>query len=272
MKNNQILLLIDNDDLIKKAKKVGINTFLFPVRGYSVGLKNTYELEDIKEEAFLYINRNLTNEDIDNLKTILTNLPTNIKGIVFEDLGLINVLKDTNLVKIYDSRHLNCSYLSVNAILDFVDSVILSTDVTEPEMEVIIENASKKISLYTFGLNLIMYSRRTLLTNYAKEYNLDKKEEKDVLEKVTNQKFKVVENEYGTVFYPEKFYDGLRLFNYGAAYYVVNMAYLGEEDQDKLLINFENGNYSVEGINANTSSYFLDEETYYKLPPKEDGR
>lgn len=270
MKNNQILLLIDNDDLIKKAKKVGINTFLFPVKGYSVGFKKTYELADIKEEAFLYINRNLTNEDINNLKKSIIKLPTNIKGIVFEDLGLINVLKDTNLIKIYDSRHLNCSYLSVNAILNFVDSVILSTDVTEPEMKVIIKNTSKKISLYTFGLNRIMYSRRTLLTNYAKEYNLDKKEEKDVLEKVTNQKFKVVENEYGTVFYPEKFYDGLRLFNLDAAYYVVNMAFLSNEDQDKLLDNFKNSNYIVDGIGSLTSSYFLDEETYYKLPPKEE--
>lgn len=272
MKNNQVLLLIDNDDLIEKAKKVGISTFLFPVKGYSVGFKKTYDIFDVHENAFLYINRNLTNEDIDNLKIILKNLPNNIKGIVFEDLGLINVLKDTNLIKIYDSRHLNCSYSSVNTMLKYVDSVILSTDLTENEMKVIIENVSKKISLYTFGLNRIMYSRRTLLTNYAKEYNLEKEEEKNVLEKVTKQKFKVIENEFGTVFYPEKFYDGLRLFNYGAAYYVVNMAYLGEEDQDKLLINFENGNYSVEGINANTSSYFLDEETYYKLPPKEDGR
>ena len=153
-----------------------------------------------------------------------------------------------------------------------MDSVILSTDVTESEMKVIMKNASKKISLYTFGLNRIMYSRRTLLSNYTKEYNLDKKEEKDVVEKVTKQKFKVIENELGTVFYPEKFYDGLKLFSYDALYYIVNMAFLSVEDQDVLLNNFKDNNYVADGITSKTSSYFLDEETYYKLPPKEEER
>lgn len=271
MKNNQILLLGDNDNLINKAKKVGINTFIFPLEKFSVGFKKTYKLSEIKEDAFIYINKNLENADIDYLKSMFSNLNDNIKGVIFEDLGLINILKESKLVKIYDCAHLNCSYESVKAMLKYVDTVILSTDITEDEMKVIMEKAIKKVSLYTFGLNRLMYSRRLLLTNYAKEYNLKKEKEKSVHEKVTKQNFRVVENEFGTVFYSEKFYDALKLFAYdNIAYYIVNMAFLPESDQDILLNNFKNSSYKTNGIDSLVSSYFLTEETYYKLPPKEE--
>ncbi len=266
MKTKDIVLLLDNLDLIKKAKEVGVTTFLFPVKDYTVGFLNTFDINDIKEESFLLINRNLTNDDIDNLKKILKKLPSNIKGIVFEDLGLINVLKDTNLIKIYNAKHLNCSTKSVLAMLKYVDSVILSTDLTEEEITNILNNTNKRCSIYAFGLNQIMYSRRTLLSNYAKEYNLDNNNNIEVLESISNQIFKVVENEYGTVFYPKKFYDATRLFkNDNVLYYFVNLSFLDNDNCYKILDN----DFSLDGLDIETSSYNLDSETYYKLPPKE---
>ena len=266
MKTKDIILLVDNLDIIKKAKEVGITTFLFPVNGYTVGYLNTFDINNIKEEAFLLINRNLTNSDIDNLKVILKDLPSNIKGIVFEDLGLINILKDINLIKIYNAKHLNCSTKSVLAMLKFVDSVLLSTDLTETEINTIINNTNHKSSVYAFGLNQIMYSRRTLLSNYAKEYNLDSNKDIDVLESISNQIFKVVENEYGTVFYPKRFYDATRLFkNNNVLYYFINLSYL---DYDKS-ISLINNNFEASNLDIETSSYNLDQETYFKLPPKE---
>ena len=98
MKNKDIILQTDDLEIIKKAKEVGITTFLFPISSFTVGFEKTYNLKDIKEEAFLLINRNLTNSDVDNLKSLLKDLPNNIKGIVFEDLALINILKDSNLI------------------------------------------------------------------------------------------------------------------------------------------------------------------------------
>ena len=175
MKNKDIILLIDNLNIITKAKEVGITTFLFPVKDFTVGYEVTFNISDIKEQAFLLINRNLDNDDIDKLKGVLKDLPSNIKGIIFEDLGLINILKDTNLIKIYNAKHLNCSTNSVNKMLKFVDSVILSTDLTTNEITTIIDNTNHLSSIYAFGLNNIFYSRRTLLSNYAKEYNLENK-------------------------------------------------------------------------------------------------
>ena len=269
MKTKNIILLIDNLDIIKKAKEVGVTTFLFPVKDYCVGYLNTYEIKDIKEEAFILINRNLTNQDIDYLKELLNNLPDNIKGIVFEDLGLINILKDTNLIKIYNAKHLNCSTKSVLAMLKYVDSVLLSTDLTEEEITTIVANTNNKTSIYVFGLNQIMYSRRTLLSNYAKEYNLDSNNNLEVLEGISNQIFKVVENEYGTVFYPKRFYNATRLLNNdNVLYYFINLAYLDIENQNKLIDNLKTDNL-LKDLDIETSTFNLDQETYYKLPPKE---
>ena len=266
MKNN-IILLVDNLDIIKEAEKVGITTFLFPLRKYTVGYEKTFEISDIEKDSFILVNRNLTNDDIDKLKILLNKLPNNIKGIVFEDLGLINVLKDTNLIKAYNAKHLNCSTKSVQEMLEFVDSVILSTDLTEEEINNILNNTNNKSSIYAFGLNQIFYSRRTLLSNYAKEYDLNISNKMDVLESVSKQFFKVVENEYGTVFYTGKYYNALMFLNNdNVKYYFVNPVYLKQDDQLKLLNNLKNNNYTLD---LDTSSYNLDKKTYYKLPPKE---
>ena len=271
MKNN-IILLIDNLDIIKKAKEVGITTFLFPVTGYTVGFEKTFNVEDIKEEAFLLINRNLTNSDIDSLKNLIKELPSNIKGIVFEDLGVINILKDINLIKIYNAKHLNCSTKSVLAMLKYVDSVILSTDLTEKEMNNILSATNNKCSIYVFGLNQIMYSRRTLISNYAKEYDLESKNSIDVFEGVSNQLFKVVENEYGTVFYPKRYYDATRLLNNdNVMCYFINPIYLSLDKQIMLLNNLRHNKPLLDNLDIEVSSFNLDEETYYKLPPKEVG-
>ena len=270
MKNKDIVLLIDNLDIIKKAKEVGITTFLFPVTGFTVGYEITYDISDIKEQAFILINRNLDNDDIDRLKIILKELPSNIKGVVFEDLGLINLLKETNLIKIYNAKHLNCSTNSVKEMLKFVDSVILSTDLTEKEITNIIDNTNRLSSVYAFGLNNIFYSRRTLLSNYAKEYNLEEKTNINILEDISKEYFKVIENEYGTVFYTGKYYNALRLFaNDNIKYYFINLAYLDDDKKIMLLDNLKDNNYSLDNLNIKYSSYNLDKETYYKLPPKE---
>ncbi len=270
MKNKDIILQTDDINIIKKAKGVGITTFLFPVTSFTVGYQKTYNLDEIKEEAFILINRNLDNEDIDKLKVVLKELPSNIKGIVFEDLGLINVLKDLDLIKVYNAKHLNCSSLSVNNIMDYVDTVILSTDLTYEEITTILNQAKKQASIYAFGLNNIFYSRRTLISNYSKEYNVSMNKELEIKEDISKENFKVVENSYGTVFYSGKYYDALRLFKEDSIkYYFVNLAYLDNKNANLLLDNFHNNDYSLNNMDIMSSSYNLDKGTYYKLPPKE---
>lgn len=258
MKNSIVVVADDND--ISKFKEVGYNTFLFPFKGYCVGFDNYYDLNDIVESnSYLYINRILTNEDINNLKVLLFNVSSNIKGVFFQDLGLIEVLKDTKLEKILFSHHLTTNYKSINYYLNFVDSVVLSTDITIDEMKEIINVSSKKICIYKFGLVPIMYSRRTLVTNYKNFYNINDNIE-EINEPIKNMNFRIVENEYGTVIYPKKFYLNNEIDGDKVLFNIINPYKLSGDELEGLF----NGKFDMDILDG-----FLHTKTIYKLPPKE---
>ena len=116
MKNNY-LLLVDNKNLISKLKEESNITFLFPVKGFTVGFNHPFALEEIKEEnAFIFVNRMLDHEGILAFQSLLQNLPSNIKGIVFDDIGVLEVLKTmpNSLVKLFIPVSKSVSILELN--------------------------------------------------------------------------------------------------------------------------------------------------------------
>lgn len=255
MKNNKILITINDLNDIEKIKKLGITKLVFPLKEFCVGIPNTFLISEIPCEGYIFINRILDNKSIDNLRKLLLNLPNNIKGVVFDDLGIIELIKDLDIEKILYLSHFNTNSKSVNIYLDYVDSVILSTDITKEEIECIIKNSKKSITLFTFGYTGVMYSRRLLIDNYIKFYNLER--ENPIIIENTGHEFLVYENEYGTYFYHNKVFNGLELMELDAKYYFINSAFLDFDIIEKAL----NGN--IEGIN--TDSGFLYQETIYKL-------
>ena len=151
IKMNKLLILVQNKSLIKKVKEVDKATFLFPLEGYSVGYPQTFKMDEIDEYgAYVLVNRLLDESSITSFKEIVSNFPKNIKGIVFEDLGLIDLVKDLDITKILWQNHLNASYLSLNGFLKYVDSVMVSTDITIEEIKLIL--------LEQFNLNNLLKS------------------------------------------------------------------------------------------------------------------
>ena len=272
MIKNKTVLLVSNKSFIKSAKEVGINTFLFPFKGYSVGFDCTFELDDIKEEnSYLYINRALENKDINELKEIFKNVNNNIKGIYFEDLGLIPVLENTNLKKILFAHHLTTNYKSINYYLEYVDSLVISTDITEEEIKEILDNTNKPLGIFSFGMIPLMYSRRKLLSNFNEFYERDNKNSEVVLEPMTKEKFKFVENEFGTVCYLNKYYNNLNFRNDNVAFYLINPLDLSENDLGLVLDSFLNDK-ELKLNDTNLTEGFLHKKTIAKLPPKEGVR
>lgn len=272
MIKNKTVLLVSNKSFIKSAKEVGINTFLFPFKGYSVGFDCTFELDDIKEEnSYLYINRALENNDINNLKDILKSLKDNIKGIFFEDIGLIPVLENTNLKKVLFAHHLTTNYKSINYYLEYVDSLVISTDITEEEIKEILGTSYKPLGIFSFGMIPLMYSRRKLLSNFNEFYERENKNYEVVLEPVTKEKFKFVENEFGTVSYLNKYYNNLNFRNDNVAFYLINPLDLSENDLGLVLDSFLN-NKELKLNDTNLTEGFLHKKTIAKLPPKEGVR
>lgn len=238
MKKNKTLLLVNNISIIDKLKEREDVTFLFPVKDFSIGHTNTFDISEIKIDGYIFLNRILNNEDIKKLREILKSLPENIKGIVFDDVGVLNVLLELDLpiTKILFLNHLNCNYESVIAYLEYVDSVVVSPDITITEIEEILEKASKPLVIFTFGYVNIMYSRRTLLTNYNDEFKRDVPLKSILEEEISHQNFKIVENDYGTVIYPNCPFNGLVLRDKkNVLYNLVNTLFLSDEEVLKII-------------------------------------
>ena len=232
MKKNKTLLLVDNLEIVSKLSNRDI-TFLFPIKDYTVGFNNTFKIEDIPQGGFIFINRIMDNKSIIALRELLLNLPSNIKGIVFDDLGVLNILLDIKLdiTKILFLNHFNCNYESINCYLEYLDSVVVSPDITYEEIDEILDKAIKKVVLYTFGYVNIMYSRRKLITNY--NHNFKKEVENiGVLEdNLTKTKLNIIENEYGTVIYTENPFNGLNLrYKKNVLYNLINTVFLTNEE------------------------------------------
>lgn len=263
IKMNKNLILVQNKSIISKIKEVDKATFLFPLEGYSVGYPVTFKLDEIDEfGCYILVNRVLDEKGILGLKELFRNFPKNIKGIVFEDLGVIDLVKDLDITKILWQNHLNNSYLSVNGFLKYLDSVMVSTDITEEEIKLIISKADKPLTLYVFGYVPVMYSRRHLVSNFNLNYNENVKNPNTITEEVLKESFKIFENEYGTQLFSSTLFDGRVLKKYDALYYFINTVFVSDEDVLNFITNKE--------LTVPSNDGFLNKKTIYKLKDGEN--
>lgn len=255
---NKLLVLVQNKSLINKVKEVEKATFLFPLEGYSVGYPVTFKLDEIEEfGAYILVNRLLDEKSIESLKELFNNFPKNIKGIVFEDLGVLELVKNFDITKILWQNHLSASFLSIEGYLKYVDSVMMSTDITLGEIKLILSKCSKPLVLPVFGYTPVMYSRRHLISNFNLNYNETVSNPNTIKEEVLKDEFKIYENEYGTQLFYNKLYDGRVLLNEEALFYFINSVFVSDDDVISFIKN--------EDISVETFDGFLNKKTIYKL-------
>ena len=99
-----------------------------------------------------------------------------------------------------------------------------------------------------------MYSRRTLVTNYEKHYNI-KVNRPFIIEK-EDKKFIILENEYGSYIYKLLYFNALNLLNKDALYYLYFPIFLNDKDLEDLVNN---------KVNINFDDGFLNKKTIYKV-------
>ena len=196
--NSKVLININNLDEINKYKEIGYTNFLFAVKDLSIGY-NSFEFNNIPTDSYLLINRVFDTQGInlvkDNLETI-----KKYKGVIFEDLGVFHLLKDTGIELIWFQNHYATNTESLNYYLTHgCTSAILSNEITKEEITDLVNNAKQPVIINIFGKNQIMYSRRTLVSNFNKHFNLDNRKESILNEPVSHNEFLIKENEYGAV-------------------------------------------------------------------------
>lgn len=247
------LVTVTSKQMLNDLRGMKNITLLYPLKSFCVGYNVTFDITEIDD--FVLINRILDDADLDKLESILNN--SKIKGIVFDDLGIIEVIKNKNITKILLLDHIATNSISINYYLEYVDSVVVSNDLTESEIRDIVNNSKKPLVVNVFGLKTLMYSRRQLLTNYALYHGLDK--ETYLEASIDGNQFRIVENEYGTVFYAKDYYDAFSLLDLkNVCYFWYNPILL---DSDILREVMMSGNAS----SVASKRYFLDKKTYYKV-------
>ena len=252
MKNK--LVTVINKDMINDLRDIKDVEFLYPLKSFCVGYNLEFSIEEI--DGYILVNRILEDKDLDILEKLLAN--SKAKGIVFDDLGIIEIVKDLPMTKILLLDHIATNYESINYYLEYVDSVVISNDLTRVEIEEILKKANKPLVVNVFGLKTLMYSRRLLLSNYAIYHNLKIERKMDAT--ISSSKyFKIIENDYGTKFYADKYFNGLELLNCSnVLFYWYDLIDL-EYDKILSLIN----DNKVDDINSDM--LFLDKPTIYKV-------
>ena len=205
MNLSKVLININSLGDLEEYKKIGITNFLFALKDYSIGYTE-FNLEDIPTDSYILINRVLDTKGIDGIKSIKDQL-LNYKGIIFEDLGVYNIFKDEDIELIWAQAHFGTNTESINFWLSKCESALLSNEITKEEITDIVNNAIKPVVFNVLGKNMIMYSRRTLLTNFNKYNELEDVKDAVLDETHTKNKFYAHETENGTAVFNNEYFN-----------------------------------------------------------------
>ncbi len=211
------LLIEKTDDNFNNINVDGIILALNDLSIQSIKYYSLDEIKDIKDkypnlEIFIKINKNILNKDIDSLKESLIELDKlKVNGVFFYDLALIELKKKLNLSidLVWDQTHMVNNYKTCNYYNELgVKYALLSKEITLNEIETIISKSKITSMVEVVSVPTIAYSKRKLLTSYYKNISKNKKDTIEITEKVSNNKYIVIEEENGTSFFDASIVNG----------------------------------------------------------------
>lgn len=189
-----------------------INCFLLPIKDFSVESVNSFSIDEIKSiknkypnlSLFVSINKNISNDDIEDVKNILLELDKlQITGVFYYDICLVKLKSDMNLSfdLVWDQSHMvtnykTCDYYYNNG----VKYALLSKEITLEEILEIIEKTSITPIVEVLSHPSVAFSKRHLVRNYYSDLGKTAKDEIVIKEKVSGDSYYVVDGDNGTNF------------------------------------------------------------------------
>ena len=192
---------------------------ILPLEDYAVESIISFSLAEIKEivknsncEIFIKINKNLLNEDLEEITNILKELDNlKVKGIFFYDLAILELKKELNLKVdlVWNQTHMVNNYRTCDYYYDHgVKYALLGKEITLEEIIEII-NMSKITSMVeVVSKPSVAFSKRKLVTNYYKDLGKDISKEINVKEKITDTNYLFIEDSNGTSIFLDKITNG----------------------------------------------------------------
>ena len=274
------IIVIPNN---KEMLNIDCDAILLGINGYSVNMPFYIEIEDLEEitkktnkEIFISINKNIFNNEIENLKKILIKLNDyNIKGVFYYDISLVNLKEKLNLKYdlVWNQEHLTTNYLTVNYWFNKgVKYTCLSNEITVREIKEIKQNTKSKLIVQMFGYVPMMNSKRHLVNNYKEEFKISDNSDINYIEKENNV-YPIVDDKNGTTVYTNKILNGIKdVLDIDVDYILLNSFMINKQEFNEVLkmyktvTNEKKQEYYDKIKNMfNSDTLFLHKETIYKV-------
>ena len=142
----KILVLPNSLDDINILKDK-VDGFIIGIEGLSIN--SNYNISDLSilntimdKDIFIYMDKNLHNNDLENVRDILIELDNyNIKGVLYYDVAVLNIYKNLDLKYdlVWSQEHATTNYNTINYWYDEgVKYTFLSSDITLDEIKDIV--------------------------------------------------------------------------------------------------------------------------------------
>ena len=179
----ELVVIPNSVDEISFYQEAGSKCFILGLENYCINYPSV-SLEKIKElsskcSLFISINKNIFNSELSDLKEKLLELSNlSIMGILFYDLGVLNIVRENNIPVdlVWHQTHMVTNYNTCNFYYEKgVKFGFLANEITLEEILEIKKRTNMKLMVECFGYPIMSHSRRMLLTNYFK--SIGKKKE-----------------------------------------------------------------------------------------------
>ena len=259
------LIILPNDKEFKLYDKYNLNTFILPLKDYSIGYEVEFDIDEINElskkyNIYVMINKFL-HMNIYEFKKIYSKFNDNVKFIV-EDIGLVNIIDKKRLV-LYEN-HILSNYKAINFLDSIgINNVVINNDLTIKELKDIKSNTKSNIYYFYTSKNMIMYSRRNLVKNYNEYFNMDNENSYVLREHVSNKELEINDYKdgsvvrYNRIFCASKYLKDLNGFNL-----IIDFNYLNEVTKNMILENIKEENLCNL---IDSDYYFLENDIKYKV-------
>ena len=266
----ELVVIPNSVDEISFYQEEGSKYFILGLENYCINYPSV-SLEKIKElsskySLFISINKNIFNSELSDLKEKLLELShLSIMGILFYDLGVLNIVRENNIPVdlVWHQTHMVTNYNTCNFYYEKgVKFGFLANEITLEEILEIKKRTNMKLMVECFGYPIMSHSRRMLLTNYFKSIGKKKEDRVYHLENM-NEDYLLKESKDGASILYGKLINGVKplfdLVENNIDYAVLDMQEVEKEIGKKVLSTYSDIIKNHSFITIKEKSSIIDE-------------
>lgn len=264
--------------------------YILGLKGLSVNMPSYFSMDEIKKviqdlrekkkSVYINLNKNFHNDDLLKLEQTLIALDNlNIDGIMYYDIAVVNLKNRLGLKcdLIWAQEHMTTNYSTCNYWYEIgVKYAYLSSEITYDEIIDIKQSTKMGLFVNVLGYLPMFTSKRHLVTNYLKTFNLNKSDNYFIAKE--DHTYPIVDDNLGTTVYSSKilnaFDEYLNLVKIKINCCVLNSFLINDSTFEIIVKNFKEVNENnKEQLSENINKLllnkwdkgFLYKETVYKV-------